>query len=188
MKTTDAKEADRVPIGFRVTPDLKAQIEDAARTSGRSQAQELELMIERSFERRALLPELLETIYGSADAALLLTFGEVMRLAGRTAKAVATGEAGDDWLSSPAAFEQVKQGIVAALDAYRPQGDATLPAQFSKLGAGVASTLVEETATGISRTPAQDRERAATLHVLGGSAIEAAMNIKTKFGKARRGR
>ena len=40
---------ERVGIGFKVTPALKAAIEAACAKSGRSQSQEIELRLERSF-------------------------------------------------------------------------------------------------------------------------------------------
>jgi hypothetical protein len=41
------KKGTRVVLGLRVRPELKQQIDDAARASGRTQAQEAELLIEK---------------------------------------------------------------------------------------------------------------------------------------------
>src|SRR5262245_47909876 len=112
-------------------PALKRQIEDAANKSGRSQAQELELIIQREFDRRALLPEMLETVFGPCDAAILLAFAEVMKLAGRAARFAATESPGTDWFDVPAAYEQVRQGLVQIFDAIKPEGDSTIEPKFS---------------------------------------------------------
>ena len=48
------EEGERVGIGFRVTPALKTKIEAAATKSGRSQSQEIEIRLERSFGHEGL--------------------------------------------------------------------------------------------------------------------------------------
>lgn len=48
-KKDGSEPADRVPLGFRVKPDMKRRIENAAKESGRSQSQEAELRLEKSF-------------------------------------------------------------------------------------------------------------------------------------------
>jgi hypothetical protein len=172
-KQAKTPEADRVPIGFRVPPALKRQIEDAAEASGRSQAQELELMIQQGFDRRALLPETLEATYGPQLAALMLAIGEVGKAAGPTAALVATSTPGTDWLDVPIAYKQVRDGVIQILDAVAPAGDAgELPESFSMLGVGIANGILEEMASGLSRTPTRDSKRAQTLHALAGSLAE----------------
>ena len=42
---------ERVPLGLRVTPELKTRLDDAANQSGRSQSQEAELRLEQSFRQ-----------------------------------------------------------------------------------------------------------------------------------------
>ncbi len=46
------KPGERVQLSLRVTPELKAELDEAANQSGRSQSQEAELRLERSFERQ----------------------------------------------------------------------------------------------------------------------------------------
>jgi hypothetical protein len=182
---TAQAEADRKPIGFRVPPELKRRIEDAAKKSGRSQAQELELMIQQAFDRRDLIPQMLEAIYGPCDAAILLAFGEVMKLAGRTARFVATGSPGSDWVNVRAAHKQVKEGLMQIIDHLEPDGNSELEAPYRRLGQGVANTLLEEMASGLSRTPAQDRKRAETLHALAGPLAERLKPFDQLSGEAK---
>lgn len=47
--------ARRVSLGLRVTPDVKRQLDAAADKNGRSQSQEAEFRLERSFEIGVLL-------------------------------------------------------------------------------------------------------------------------------------
>ena len=42
---------ERVPLGLRVTPEMKRRLDAAAKESGRSQSQEAEIRLERSFDR-----------------------------------------------------------------------------------------------------------------------------------------
>lgn len=168
----ERQDGDRVQISLRVPVELKRQIEDAADHSGRSQAQELELMVQRGFDRRELLPEQLEAVYGGQLAALMLAVGEMARQVGPMAAFVATGVQKGDWLSTPAAYRQVREGVLQILDAVAPDGDATIHASCARLGVGVANALLEEIASGLSRTPTHDAKRAATLHALAGSLAE----------------
>ena len=49
---------ERVPLGLRVTADMKRQIEAAAIESGRSISAEAELELEQSFEREWIVASL----------------------------------------------------------------------------------------------------------------------------------
>lgn len=53
-------EAKRYPLGMRTTLEMQRKMQDAARASGRSVAQEVEFRLERSFrddELRAIIRE-----------------------------------------------------------------------------------------------------------------------------------
>ena len=56
--------SDRVSLGLRVTANIKKKLDDAAAASGRSQSQEAEIRLERSFEKQGLLTEVLTLAYG----------------------------------------------------------------------------------------------------------------------------
>src|SRR4051794_16631558 len=85
----ELEPGERVPMSFRVRPELKRRMDAAAAESGRSVAQEIELRLERSFEREALLLEVLELRYGSPLAGLLMAMGAAMDGAGRSAAILA---------------------------------------------------------------------------------------------------
>src|SRR3954447_8910172 len=61
----ELRPGERVPMSFRVTAETKRRMDEAARESGRSVAQEIEQRLDKSFERGPLL-----------DEALLLAFDE----------------------------------------------------------------------------------------------------------------
>jgi hypothetical protein len=45
----EPEDGERVPLSFRITPELKRLLDAAADASGRSQSQEAELRLEKSF-------------------------------------------------------------------------------------------------------------------------------------------
>src|ERR1700730_1600545 len=70
---------ERVPMSFRVTPGFKAKLDRAAKDSGRSLAQEIELRLERSLDEERHLTDALELGFGRQVAALMLAIGYVAR-------------------------------------------------------------------------------------------------------------
>ena len=63
---------ERFQLGIRVTPDLKRRLDAAAEAGGRSQSQEAEFRLERSFDHEDLLPEALTLAYGRKLAGMLM--------------------------------------------------------------------------------------------------------------------
>jgi hypothetical protein len=68
--TKPPREGERVPLGFRITPDLKLKLEDAARKSGRSQSQEAEFRLESTFQHDEQLGRLMSKMRDVAEQAL----------------------------------------------------------------------------------------------------------------------
>src|SRR5262245_42670576 len=68
----EPKPGERFQLRVRVTPELKRCLDAAAEKSGRSQCQEAELRLERSFEREDLLIEALTLAYGGKMAGCIL--------------------------------------------------------------------------------------------------------------------
>lgn len=71
----EPRPGERVPLGLRVTPDLKRRLDGAAMRSGRSQSQEAEFRLASSFDREDLLREVLSLRFGDEVASWLLTLG-----------------------------------------------------------------------------------------------------------------
>ncbi len=68
----------KVSLGLKVTPGIKARIDSAAKLSGRTQSQEAEVRLERSFERQDLQMDVLRTAYGPEIAGLLTLIGDTL--------------------------------------------------------------------------------------------------------------
>lgn len=56
--TKKAKSGTKVSLGLKVTASVKARLEDAAAKSGRTQSQEAEHRLERSFRDDEIMSEL----------------------------------------------------------------------------------------------------------------------------------
>jgi hypothetical protein len=105
----------RVGLGLRVTPETKKLLDDAAKRSGRSQSQEAEFRLERSFDRSQLLPEVLELTYGRQLAGLLKVLGQTMDTA-----AGANPMRRDDWLQDYKSWRAARAAAMLILDLWNP--------------------------------------------------------------------
>jgi hypothetical protein len=134
-------------MSFRVTPDRKNQLDEAARKSGRSTAAEVELRLEQSFDREAFLEPALALKYGPRVARMLLIMGNVMTAAGKLAmfeKTRGSAEAfeleADSWLTDPFSFDQVAWSLATLVEGLRPPGDVA----FVRPSVPHATALVPE--------------------------------------------
>ncbi len=134
---------EKASLGLRVTATLKLRLEEEARRQGRSQSEEAEARIERTFDRQALVGEALEMVYGRQTAGLLMLLGEALRTAGGLANAMhflARGSSPEildlhatdfhgQWLSDPRTFDAAVKSINSILESLRPVADVPpLPA------------------------------------------------------------
>jgi predicted transcriptional regulator len=106
---------ERVPMSFRVTSEFKARLDRAAKESGRSLAQEIELRLERSLDQERHLTEALELGFGRQVAGLMLGIGYLI-------KEVQLGRRPGDigWLSDPTTFQEIVESINLLLEAIDP--------------------------------------------------------------------
>lgn len=58
--TKEPVEGERVMLGLRVTPDVKRKLDEAAKAQGRSQSQEAEMRLTKTFDQDQLLQEIRE--------------------------------------------------------------------------------------------------------------------------------
>ena len=123
--TKTPKPATRVSLGLKVTPDIKMQLDAAARESGRTQSQEAEKRLEQTFRDQSLLIEVLGGMFGKPLAMTLLTMGQAMKMSGQQAGWLDkhTSAAIDDWFYSPVAFDQAHEAATHLLERLRPAGD-----------------------------------------------------------------
>jgi hypothetical protein len=166
----------RVSLGLKVTPTIKNKLDEAAEASGRTQSQEAELRIERSFEREALLGEALNLSYGPNLAGIALLIADVMHHAGVGGAFAKTDTAEEalNWLNVPWAYDQAREGAVKILDKLRPEGDAVPPDNERllnpNLGVAVANAFLSEAASGQARVDSR-KGRAKQIHELLGRTL-----------------
>jgi hypothetical protein len=123
---------ERVPMSWRVTPELKAQLDRVAAQSGRSVAQEIEQRLEASFQDERRLKDALDLTLGPQFSGIVILLAHAMRDASRIAHSVAqfyarhysSGEAPpDDWVSDPFSYDQMVRAAIMILEALRPEGE-----------------------------------------------------------------
>jgi hypothetical protein len=125
MTKLAVEEGERRHFGFRVTPEMKAHIEAAAKASGRSMSQEVEFRLEQTKERLDLLPDVLRLRFGELGAIVALV-GYAMERSGRHAAWVTSqgnNAQGDGWLSDATAYDAAVKSAVRVLEVFRPKGD-----------------------------------------------------------------
>ena len=91
---------------------IKNRIDAAAKKNGRTQSQEAEHRIERSFEDEDILPRVLALAYGRELAGLLIALGSTMQTAGRYSAYAEGGlDAIETWHESPRAREAAASAL-----------------------------------------------------------------------------
>jgi len=68
----------KASLGLKVTPALKTRLELEAQQSGRTQSQEAEFRLERSFDRQDLLTDALVLAYGPKLAEIIQALAQAM--------------------------------------------------------------------------------------------------------------
>jgi len=175
-------------LNIRTTFEVRSLLEVASAASGRSLAQEAELRLERSFLDQRLMLEALELGYGKGLAGMLLTIGEAMRASGQAAGFISTHtlEGAQNWIGNPIAFLQATEAAVQVLNEAKPLVDKPMPLAeadaeiISSFGRGFANAILEEAASGVSRSDAT-ADRAKLLHTF----ISAELAERFKEGEPR---
>lgn len=123
----------RASLGLKVTSDIKRRLDAAARANGRTQSQEAEARLERSFQEELLLPQLMDLAYGRQTAGLLMLIGSALRTALPFFVWMEGGETKSErppsnWLHLPQAYRQAKGMISTILGKLDPLGPDNAPA------------------------------------------------------------
>jgi hypothetical protein len=164
----------RVPLGLRVTPELKERLDNAAKETGRSQSQEAELRLERTFREGDLLPELMAATFGAKLAALLMVVGDAMSAVGPTVAHIdtQTPEGAEDWLNNPVAFDQAVKAARTVLDAMAPAGQTTPRSPKVSIAEGYARFYLNIASGQQSMTGARGRWGNAVQVMLGNDLVD----------------
>ena len=104
------KAGERVGLGLRVTMSMKHALDAAAKNNGRSQSQEAEFRLERSFSE--------EAAYGGAEMrSMAAKFASAFHTAGRAA-AAAKGRpdwTASEWIGDPDCYRVAAFAVITAL-------------------------------------------------------------------------
>ncbi len=130
-----------MPLSLRVTPELKEKLDNAAQASGRSQTQEIEFRLERSFDRSELLPETMALTYGRELAGLLMVMGQALKDSSMLSVVMLepTGESLSAWFQDPFVYDQAAKALYKIVNHFRPNGEVVSPPRaqsFAKRSGG----------------------------------------------------
>jgi hypothetical protein len=103
----------RVSLGLKVTPGVKTRLDETAKNNGRTQSQEAEVRLERSFEDEDALDRAMLLAYADIGPLLFLV-GEVLRVA---------APHGGGWLDDDASAKDVAAAFVHLLRRLRSPDD-----------------------------------------------------------------
>jgi hypothetical protein len=134
----DAKPAERIMLGLRVTPELKRRLDDAAKHSGRSQSQEAEFRLERAFDRDDLLSEAMSLAFGRELAGVLIAVGTAMGWARPNVRR----NPPEKWVNNPVEFDQAVRAANHILEALRPPGDPSPQREHNNWHGPIASEML----------------------------------------------
>lgn len=158
---------EKIQIGLRVTDDLRTRLLDAATARGVAVNKEISERLERSFSE-----DMVVTSDSSAELySILRVVAAAMDSAGNMAAIMSTmnPEAGKGWIENSIAYQQALQAAIKVLDELKPKAATTphpsIPDYVNTLGVEMATGILEEAATGQTRTIGPSEiARAARLH------------------------
>jgi hypothetical protein len=166
---------DKIQIGLRVSEDLREKIQTAATERGVAVNKEISDRLERSFSE-----EIAVSGDGSSELySILRVVAAAMDSAGPMTAIMSAmnPDVGRDWIKNSLAYEQAVEAAVAVLAAFKPQTTtaphASMPDYVNTLGVEMANGILEEAATGKTRTIGPSEiARASRLHAGLGSLTE----------------
>jgi hypothetical protein len=128
-----ANRGKRVSLGLKVSPEIKNSLDAAAKDSGRTQSQEAEWRLDRSFQQQHLLDQVYDLNYRDPQlVALLLQMGEAMR---DTITATTNAIKCPVWANDPWAFDRVARAATFLIDKHRPDPDGEIVAPNASIEA-----------------------------------------------------
>lgn len=147
---------ERLPLGLRVTKELKRKLREISHESGRSLSQEAEFRLEQTFKSSSTLFEALDLAYGRHTTGLLLALGLAMQTTGTRGLMLSQWkfDGSEDWITDPYAFDQAVRAVNTILEAFRPPGSTKIAGppdlrralpqgSFEVVGKGFAEGLLE---------------------------------------------
>lgn len=116
-KPTPANQGQRVSLGLKVVPEIKNQLDAAAKFNGRTQSQEAEVRLENSFRNERVLDEAIDLHFGRANGDLLLSlFGAVLNTATEVSRTQSRTDHWTDDLATRKAVASLLRSMAVGLD------------------------------------------------------------------------
>ena len=177
-----ANPGERVSLGLKVTADVKNKLDGEAKLNGRTQSQEAEARLDRSFHHQDLLSEVMELKYGSQLAGILMMIGAAMGRAGRVCEVYSQIGVNPrkHWADIPYAYDQAAQAAAGTLERLRPQGEIAEPSglgpKVTDAGLIAVAGLFDELANSVPLVPdhnSYDAETARLRRALAGRVRQA---------------
>jgi len=109
-----------------VTPTIKNRLDAEARANGRTQSQEAEARLERSFEKQDILPDALKLSYGDKTSALIRLLLEAISNIVNTVGWFTFCDR-QNWVNEPFIFRQVLIASFLIMKSMKPPGDPSFP-------------------------------------------------------------
>jgi hypothetical protein len=184
---------ERVPMSWRVTPGLKAELDRLAAQSGRSVAQEIEQRLEASFQDERRLKDAFDLMLGPQFSGIVILLAYAMRDASEIAHRVAQFYARhygdeappDDWVSDPFSYDQMVQAATMILEALRPEGERVPPSLLNpQIVHGVDLTETDRNVALAVVTPYLDVLSGRTSDVVSRDHQQIGAEIREKLGDA----
>jgi hypothetical protein len=147
--TKKPKPGKRVSLGLKVNSEIKMRLDDVAAANGRTQSQEAELRLERTFRAEDAAHQQLALAYGERAAAVVLMIARAMHEAGTCAAFAVTHtlEGSVNWLDVPYGFDQARKAANRILDLARPIGEPMTPPSIAALASFKGRPMTKELLT-----------------------------------------
>ena len=115
---------ERLPLGLRVTKEVKQKLKSGDYLSGRSQSQEAEFRLEQTFNATRTLFDALDLAFGRRWTGLMLALAHAGQMTGTRAMSVNywNFSGGEEWVFDPYAYDQAVKAVNTILEAFRPEG------------------------------------------------------------------
>jgi predicted DNA-binding protein len=128
-KPRSAEPGERVSLGLRVPPEVKNQLDAAARRSGRTQSTEVAARLEASLRHEKVLDEILDLHFGTVTGDMLIHFlGEILNAATAIARDQAHTEHWGDDLATRKTVAHFLRLLAAGLDGTgKPENSNAIP-------------------------------------------------------------
>jgi hypothetical protein len=142
-----------IQINLRIKPELRSRLKEEADRREISVTKEINDRLEHSFDERQQVDIFRnEKLYG-----ILQVVANAMQSAGEVCSFFATArpDSRENWFDDPYAFEQARLAAIHVLECLQPDGEVIRPKAVTNaetLGAGLAQGIIEEAASGFTRT------------------------------------